>query len=190
VGRIYLNVPSEEAGQVEALGAQWDKRSECWCIDTRDGAQFRPWLPPEEADDAEEMYAVVSDNARIISASVICWSCQSSIEVIGIYCASGLIEGEVCTHFSVSHITAMDGALEKQLQEWPHFRKSFTFNEEPQGDCFCNHCPYCAAPQEEFHLHWAQDGPFFRLTDAGPKTLRMIPLEGIVRLTADETTEL
>jgi len=187
MGRIYLNVPSEEAGQVEALGAQWDKRSECWCIDAQDGAQFRPWLPPEEADDAEEMYGIVSDNARIISASVNCWSCQSSIEVIGIYCASGLIEGEVCTNFSVSHITAMDSTLEKQLQEWPHFRKSF---DEPQGNGFCNHCPHCRASQEEFHLHCVPEGPFFRLTDTGPETLRMIPLEGIVRLTAGETAEL
>jgi len=50
--RLYLYVPPEEKGEVQALGASWDAESSCWYIGAGDDhARFSTWLP--EPDRAE-----------------------------------------------------------------------------------------------------------------------------------------
>ena len=54
---------------------------------------------------------------------MLCWRCQARIEVICIYRESGTASGEPLAQFTVSHISAMDSALARQLEPWGTFRE-------------------------------------------------------------------
>src|SRR3954464_4931010 len=104
VERTYLYVPPEERFEVEALGARWDDRLKCWYIlRTEDSARFKRWLG--EAD-CEDDFTITSDEALVAAATVACWQCHSSVEVICIYCESGTVSAEPLTHFTVSCLSA------------------------------------------------------------------------------------
>jgi hypothetical protein len=60
----------------------------------------------------------------VASATVSCWRCQARIEVICIYCESGTASGGPLARFTVSHISAMDGALMRQLEPWRTLRET------------------------------------------------------------------
>src|SRR5437016_4486325 len=110
VNRMYLYVPPEEEGEVEALGAHWDESSKCWYIGAgEDPDRFSQWLPQEQEED--EGFTITSDQAYVASASALCWKCHTNIEVICIYCESGFVADEPLNQFTVCRIWAMDGDL-------------------------------------------------------------------------------
>ena len=128
--------------------------------------------------DAE--FEVTSKDAYVASTEVTCWKCNHNIEVICIYCESGVDVDEPLTCFTVSTIWAMDDALTYQLQPWIHFKRGSGPTLHP--GYFANHCPHCGAPQEDMALHDEPDDPFFSIPHAPPGTLRLTPLVGQVRL--------
>src|SRR4051812_6128377 len=108
--KTYLYVPPEESATVQALGAHWDDSSKCWYISPgADPNRFSRWLRHEQEDDDE--FTITSDQAYVACASVSCWKCHSNIEVICIYCESGIVRDEPLTQFTVSRIWSMDDAL-------------------------------------------------------------------------------
>lgn len=125
-------------------------------------------------------FEIVSADAYVASTEVACWKCAHDIEVICIYCESGVDVDEPMTCFTVSTIWSMDAALAYQLQPWPHFKKG----PGPALQCgyFANHCPRCGALQEDMHLHDEPDNPFFSIPHAPPGMLRLTPLVGQIQL--------
>jgi hypothetical protein len=73
----------------------------------------------------DEEFTIISEPAFVASASVPCWKWHSNIEVICIYCESGIASGEPLVQFSISNVWAMDSGLAQQLEPWRTFR---TFN--------------------------------------------------------------
>jgi Domain of unknown function (DUF5710) len=187
--RTYLYVSYEERDEVEALGARWDDDSKCFYIEQENTDAFRRWLPPDPAQSSsvETEYYIVSDHAEVVAANIACQGCLWGIEVICIYCEKGLISGEECKTFRVSNITAIDEALARQLRQWPNFR--FEPGEQPDSECFANHCPHCSMQQDEYWLHCEPDGAFFMIKE-GPASLRFTPLDGVIRLSGVEIVEL
>ena len=121
--RLYLYVPPEEEAEVEALGALRDPESACWYIGSgEDPTRFSKWLEESDEDAQDEELSITSDEAYVASATVSCWRCRARIEVICIYCESGTASGEPLARFTVSHISAMDSALVRQLEPWGTFR--------------------------------------------------------------------
>lgn len=187
VDRTYLYVPPEEKAEVELLGAQWDDSAKCWYIGPgQDPEEFSQWLPHGEEGDDE--FTIVSDQAYVASASVACWKCHTNIEVICIYCESGVVADEPLRQFTVFRIWAMDDSLARQLAPWPCFRKEGGPHSE-EGE-FANHCPHCSALQEEFHLNSEPDQPFFSIARAAPGTIKLNPLIGQIQLSGDESFEI
>ncbi len=185
--RTYLYVPPEEKREVEALGAHWDDNSKCWYTGPgEDPERFSQWLPHKEGNDEE--FTIISEQAYVASASVSCWKCHSNIEVICIYCESGFVVDEPLTQFTVSGIWAMDGALTRQLEPWPSFRKEGGPDSE-DGE-FANHCPHCSALQEDFLLNSEPGQPFFSIARAAPGTITLQPLIGRIQLSGDESFEV
>jgi hypothetical protein len=133
-------------------------------------------LPPSPPGEFE----VISTEAYVAATEVACWKCRRNIEVICIYCETGVDVDEHLTCFTVSTIWAMDEALKYQLQSWAHFKRSAGPRRQPRY--FANHCPHCGAPQEEMSLHDEPDNPFFSIPHAPPGTLRLTPLLGLIRL--------
>ena len=113
---------------------------------------------------------------------------RSQIEVICIYCESGTASGEPLVRFTVSHISAMDSALVRQLEPWGMFREGYS--EGSQDSYFANHCPQCRALQEDLYLHSEPDQPFFSIPHAAPGAIKLTPLAGRVRLSGDESFEV
>jgi hypothetical protein len=117
VDRTYLYVPPEEKAEVKALGAHWDDRLKCWYIlCDQDPAKFAKWLGE---DDSKDEFTITSDEAFVAAATIACWKCHASIEVICIYCESGIVSDEPLTRFTVKGLWALDGALARQLDQWP-----------------------------------------------------------------------
>jgi len=190
MSRTYLYVPFEEKDQVEALGAHRDSDSKRWYLEAgQDTEKFISWLPRYPARNGQDVtYYISSDEASVASATTGCWKCHSSIEVICIYCDSGLLSGARFEQFSVSNITAVDDALKDQLQTWPHFRMGYS--EELGRDCFANYCPHCSARQERFALHCEPGGAFSRIRDGGSNSLHFTPLTGMIQMDGTEQIEL
>jgi hypothetical protein len=182
--RISLYVPPEEYAAVKALGACWDEDSKYWYIGSDvDASAFRRWLPGH--DDEEELQ-ITSEQAYVASARVACQQCQSKIEVICIYCQSGLVRDESLEplmKLTVSNISALDSALERQLAPWPAFKQV----GEPgsQAGYFANHCPRCGALQEDYLLHDEPGDPFFSIPTAPPDAVELTPLVGRIQLSGD-----
>jgi len=125
-------------------------------------------------------FEVVSADAYVVSTEVECWKCAHHIEVICIYCESGIDVDEPMTRFTVSTIWSMDAALAYQLQPWPHFKRGA--GPALHRGSFANHCPQCGAQQEDTHLHDEPHNPFFSIPHAPPGMLRLTPLVGQIQL--------
>jgi hypothetical protein len=180
--RTYLFVPPEEYAELRSLDAHWDDLSKRWYIG-RDEAQekFSRWLP--SAEHAEEL-GIISSEAYVAAATVSCQQCQAAIEVICIYCKTGVASDEPLTQFTVSGIWAMDEELARQLRSWPTFLR--VVGSEHGAGILSNHCSHCGALQDELELHDEPDSPFFDIPHATPGSVRLTPLAGTVRLSGDE----
>jgi hypothetical protein len=185
--RNYLYVPPEEEAKVEALGAQWDDSAKCWYIGPDVAPdRFSQWLAHDQEDDDE--FTITSDQAYVACASVSCCNCHSSIEVICIYCESGIVRDEPLTQFTVSRIWAMDDALTRQLEPWPTFRREG--DPASQDSAFVSHCPQCGAPQDDLFLSSEPDQPVFNVARAAPGTISIKPLLGQIQFSGDESFEI
>ena len=185
--RRYLSVPPEEDSKAQALGARWDPELLAWYIySTTDSDRFSKWLPKRE-DNGDE-FTITSDQAFVASATVSCWKCHSSIEVICLYCESGTVSGEALDQFTIANVWALEDALVRQLEPWPMFRQ--VYEEEGQGSYFANHCSHCGAVQEDMYLHSEPGDPFFDIPHAAPGVVKLTALEGRVQLSGDESFEI
>jgi len=174
--RTYLYVPPEERAAVRSAGAHWDDRLKCWYIRPADDrARFARWL----GTDRDPELSIISDRAHVAAATVPCRGCRQLIEVICIYCESGVDVDEPLNRFTVSTIWSMDTALAYQLQPWPHFKKG---RGALHPGYFANHCPQCGAAQEDMYLHDEPQNPFFSVPHAPPGMLRLTPLVGQIQL--------
>jgi hypothetical protein len=133
-------------------------------------------------------YAILSDEAVVVSGYVTCWKCHVDVEVICLYCQSGFVRGEATFDFSVSNIRAIDASLRLQLAGWPNFHPMRRSHAGYGG--FANHCPSCGTPQDDFYLHCQPGGIFFSFQDPVAQELRIDVLQGRVRFSADEGLEL
>lgn len=177
--RQYLYVPDEEEPEVQRLGAHRDTRTGGWYVGPQDDpSRFERWLTPDEGD---EQYLIESDQAYVACATAQCQGCAALIDVIALYCAQGTLDGEALADFSVMRISAVNDALEAQLARWPFFRQ--------MASVFCNHCPYCGAPQQDIDLHCEPDGAFFHMDAGSRETMTLTPLSGRIRLRGEETFE-
>jgi len=132
-------------------------------------------------------YTIVSDEAVVVSSRAPCWKCGASIDVICLYCQTGLVHGEPMMSFSVSSITAMDDALRVQLLRWPDFHQA---SRGPgAGSLYLNHCPACGISQDDFFLHCRPHGAFFRFDDRSAAGFKVTALAGLVRMSGDEGFE-
>ena len=181
VDRRYLYVPPEEATQVKALGAHWDDRLKCWFIlDGQEPTHFARWLGD---NDPAEDFAIISDEAFVAAATVACWSCQANIEVICIYCESGIVSGEPLSRFTVQGLRGPDSALAKQLDRWSSFKV------DAEG-VYANHCAHCGEVQDDLYLHSEPDHPFFDIPSAPPASIRLTQLAGRVQMSGDDSFEI
>jgi hypothetical protein len=112
-------------------------------------------------------------------------SCSKDIEVICIYCNSGVDTeiGDPLSQFTVSNIWAVDGALGKLLHRWPYFKKGV--GEDSEEGNFANHCPHCGAIQEDYLLHSEPRDVFFGIAPGRPGPVEFTPLEGRIQLSGD-----
>ena len=145
-------------------------------------AAFSRWLAQEQ-DDAP--FGIMSEEAFVASARNPCVSCGRDIEVICIYCKSGVDTemGDPLVDFTVSNIWAIDGVLAKQIQRWPCFRQGA--GEDSEEGNFANHCPHCGAIQEDYLLHSEPEDVFFGVAMDTPGAVTFTPLEGRVYLSGD-----
>jgi len=125
-------------------------------------------------------FEVTSEDAYVASTDVCCWKCNRDIEVICVYCETGVDVDEPLTRFTVSTIWAMDAALTCQMQRWPHFKRGS--GRAVQPGYFANYCPHCGALQDDMALHDEPEDPFFSIPHAPPGTLRLTPLVGQIQL--------
>jgi len=136
-------------------------------------------------DDGDgEAFTICSDQACVACASSTCCRCRREIEVVALYCRRGTASQELLEHFTVQGIWAIEPDLARQLERWPSFR----FDAD-QG-CYANHCPHCAAPQDEAALHDEPDQPFFDIDPAGTRSIRLTPLAGTVQLSGDYSVDV
>jgi Domain of unknown function (DUF5710) len=181
--RIYLYVAPEEYAEVKAAGGCWDEQSKRWYIRSdKATAEFSRWLGDDEG---EAEFGITSDEALVASAQTLCSECHESIEVICIYCESGMDTemGEAVMRFTVSNVWAIDDALAGQLGRWPYFKK--VVGADREGDYFANHCAHCGAVQEEYLLHAEPGDVFFGVSRAEPAGVEFTPLVGRVRVSGD-----
>ena len=134
-------------------------------------------------NDSDTEFSISSESAYVACARTSCWNCHAGIEVVCIYCESGMEAGEPLSQFVVSDIRAMDAPLVKQLGAWPGFKEG----SGPTGATgeFANHCGQCGASQDEAALHTEPDDPFFGVSRAEPGAVRLVPLVGKIRLDGD-----
>jgi hypothetical protein len=140
----------------------------------------------ETMSKAEGDYRILSDEAVVVSGGVKCWHCRADIEVICLYCQTGLVEGEATVDFSISNVTRIDEALRLQLARWPNFHPP---RRRGGRGCFANHCPACQRPQDDFYLHCVPGGLFFSFQDPVAQALTIHALQGTVRLSGDDGYE-
>jgi hypothetical protein len=180
--RIYLFVSPEEYPEVQASGACWDDASKSWYIGAgMEPATFSRWLGEE---DGEAPFGIVSEEAYVASACSPCVRCGNEIEVVCIYCKSGVDTemGDPIADFTVFNIWAMDGILAKLIERWPHYRQGVS--EDAEG-VFANHCPHCGVMQEDYLLHSEPGDAFFGLALDTPGTVEFTALERRVCLSGD-----
>ena len=116
VNRTYLYVSPEEQHEVKALGAHWDNRLKCWYVDgNENSARFAKWL---DEDDCGDDFTISSDEAFVAAATIACWQCHTSIEVICIYCESGTVSEEPLTTIPSSAFPALS-LLRSNSLRWP-----------------------------------------------------------------------
>jgi hypothetical protein len=132
-------------------------------------------------------YRIFSDEAVVVSGRVRCWNCRAEIEVICLYCQTGVVEGEATLDFSVSNITTVDETLRLQLARWPYFHP--LRGRAAHNGGFANHCPSCNKPQDDFYLHCQPGGIFFSFQDPVAQELRIHALQGLIRCSGDEGFE-
>jgi hypothetical protein len=135
-------------------------------------------------DDSDDEFCIVSEQAYVAVTTIACCQCRTRIEVICIYCESGMVSDEPLERFTVSDIWAMDDALARQLEAWPYFQYVEAENH------FANHCPHCGIEQEDMYLHSEPDQPFFAITRAPVGTIRLTALVGRVELSGNESFEI
>ena len=131
---------------------------------------------------------VISERAFVASTSESCWKCHSNIEVICIFCESGIASGEPLAQFSISNVWAMDSRLAQQLKPWRTFRNVHSAGD--QESYFANHCSHCGALQEDLYLHSEPDQPFFDIPHSAPGAVKLTPLVGRIQLSGDESFEI
>jgi hypothetical protein len=181
--RIYLFVSPEEYPEVQASGACWDDASKSWYIgEGMEPARFSRWLGEEEG---ETPFGIVSEEAFVASARSSCVRCGNDIEVVCIYCKSGVDTeiGDPIADFTVFNIWAMDGVLAKLIERWPHYRQGV--GEDAEEGVFANHCPHCGAMLEDYLLHSEPGDAFFGLAMDTPGTVEFMALEGMICLSGD-----
>jgi hypothetical protein len=181
--RIYLFVSPEEYPEVQASGACWDDASKSWYIgEGIEPARFSRWLGEEEG---EAPFGIVSEEAFVASAHSPCLRCGNDIEVVCIYCKSGVDTeiGDPIADFTVFDIWAMDGVLAKLMQRWPCYRKGV--GDDAEEGNFANHCPHCGAMQEDYLLHSEPGDVFFGLAMGTAGAVEFTALEGRVCLSGD-----
>jgi hypothetical protein len=184
--RIGLFVPPEEYPEVKGSGARWDDASKSWYIhEGMEPAIFSRWLGEEEG---EAPFGVVSEEALVAAARRSCVRCGHDIELVCIYCTSG-VDTEICdpiADFTVFDIWAMDGVLAKLIERWPCYRKGV--GEDAAGaqeGSFANHCPHCGAMQADYLLHSEPGDVFFALARDTPGAVEFTALEGRVGMSGD-----
>ena len=135
----------------------------------------------EEGDDAE--FGFESEEAFIAAAQVSCSNCREMIEVICVYCYSGidLESGNALEFFTLSNISSMDSALAATLERW----RFYLTTAEPEAGYFANHCPYCGAVQEDYLLHSEPGDVFFCIAEAEPGSIEFTAVEGRIRVSGD-----
>jgi hypothetical protein len=184
--RIYLFVSPEEYPEVKASGACWDEASKSWYIgEGTEPARFSRWLG-EEQDNAP--LGIVSEEAFVASARGACVRCGQDIEVVCIYCRSGVDTeiGDPIADFTVFDIWAMDGMLAKLIERWPCYRKGVGEDaQDAQEGSFANHCPHCGAMQADYLLHSEPGDVFFGLAMDTPGAVEFTALEGRMGMSGD-----
>ena len=105
----------------------------------------------------ETEFNIISDEALVAQARLLCTMCVAQIEVICIFCQSGVEAGmdDGISQFMVSNIWAMDEPLAKQLKRWSEYRK--VTGEEN----LANHYRHGGSAQEEYLLHSEPGDVFF-----------------------------
>ena len=181
--RIYLSVSPEEYLEVKASGACWDDASKRWYIGegTAPG-MFSRWLGKDED---EAPFGIISEEAFVASARCRCVNCGKDMEVVCLYCKSGVDTetGDPIADFTVSNIWAMDGVLAELMQRWPCFKKGV--GEDSGEENFANHCPHCGAMQEDYLLHSEPGDVFFGIALGRPGEVEFTPLAGRLQLSGD-----
>jgi hypothetical protein len=179
--RTYLFVPPEEYPELQLLGAHWDGISKRWYIGPDElPARFSKWLSVEDDDG----FNIASSQAYVAVATIPCQQCHADIEVICIYCESGIVSDEPLTQFTVSNVWAMDEELTRQLLPWPTFRGLSDAGGE--SGTYANHCSYCGMLQDDMFLHDEPDTPFFDIPRAPAGSIKLTPLSGSIQLSGDE----
>jgi hypothetical protein len=180
--RIYLFVSPEEYPEVQVSGACWDGASKSWYIgEDMEPSRFSRWLEEEEG---EAPFGIVSEEAFVASSRAACLSCGIEIEVVCIYCKSGVDTetGNPIADFTVFNIWAMDGVLAK-LERRPCFRQEV--GEDTEARLFANYCPHCDAMQEDYLLHSEPGDVFFGLSISSTGAVEFTAVEGQVCLSGD-----
>jgi len=181
--RIYLFVSPEEYPEVQASGACWDGASKSWYIgEDMEPARFSRWLGEEQG---EAPFGIVSEEAFVASSRGPCMRCGIEIEIVCIYCKSGVDTetGNPIADFTVFNIWAMDGVLAKLIERWPCFRQEV--GEDTEARLFANHCPHCDAMQEDYRLHSEPGDVFFGVSIGTPGAVEFTAVEGRVCLSGD-----
>jgi hypothetical protein len=137
----------------------------------------------EEAD-ALATATLRSGCAYVASTRVACENCGRRIEVVCVYCESGVVDAEPLERFTAQQIRAVDPDLALQLRRWPRFR----FDE--RYGCYLNHCGSCGAAQDEDALHGEPDRPFFDVPGAAGRAVRLSALAGTITLVADYSADV
>lgn len=135
-----------------------------------------------ESEDDEE-FPIHSDDAYVAIAAVTCRRCLRPFDAICIFCRSGTAFEEELNDFTVANVHAVDESLAEQLAAWATYHAPGT-TADP-GD-WANHCPRCGEPIDDQLLHDEPEDPFFDIPHAERGAIRMVRLEGSIRLSGDE----
>src|SRR5947208_3761920 len=106
--RLYLYVPPEEKGEVQALGASWDAEISCWYIGAgEDRERFSAWLPEPGSGRGDEEFSISSEPANVPAATFPCGKCASATRSTVIYAESGPVLAEPLPRFRVRRFRAI-----------------------------------------------------------------------------------
>jgi len=182
MNRIYLFVPPEEYAEAKLAGARWDATSKRWyTVEEPPAPALARWL---EGADAGPVFVVSSEEAYVAAAEVRCVGCREPIEVICLYCDSGidLEMNEPVAQITLSNVWAMDEALTRQLTPWPNYHAA---GGDAEAGVVVNHCPHCGAAQEDYLLHAEPGEVFFCIPRAEPGSVTLTRLQGRIRVSGD-----